>query len=401
MHSQSKQQLIPLYLIIFIGFFGYALTIALFIPMLLDKGYDLLSAATSTATRTTISGFLLGMYPLGQFIGSPIIGKLSDHYGRKKILLTSMVLCIIGFISIGISIEIHNVILLFISCFFTGLCESNMAIAQAVISDLSQNNLEKTKLIAYAFSACSLGYVCGPLFGGLSASSHDYYLPFYLTAVSILPLLIWIKSSMKETKHITLKIKLNIFESITSMRTIFTNKKLRLIYLVNFIIFFAIQGLYRVAPMYIVDTWNPSLHTYTTIISFVSLICLLANIFLTGRLSKKFKAKNLLIALLAFSAIFTLSIVTPKNFNWIWLTYGLAAIPTIIALTTTTTWLSNQASDNEQGQVLGNNQALLVLGEALSAGAGGLIAAINISLPIIVMACLLLLAVLVISTKKS
>src|SRR5215216_3053150 len=150
---KNFQDLLPLYAVICLGYLGYSLTLTLFIPMLLDTNFNLLARTSPTSLRMTVSGFLLAMYPLGQFFGSPVIGKLSDHYGRKKILLLSLLMCIIGFISIGISIQFHNLILLFISAFFTGLCESNMAISQSVIADKFQNSAEKTKYLGYAYSA--------------------------------------------------------------------------------------------------------------------------------------------------------------------------------------------------------------------------------------------------------
>ena len=95
--------------------------------------------------------------------------------------------------------------------------------------------------------------------------------------------------------------------------------------------------------------------------------------------------------LLFVGAIGVWLIAIPRDFSWIWLTYGFAVIPTVLALSTCTSWLSNQVPAAEQGQVLGNNQALLVLGEALSAALGGLLAAIHISLPIVVTGAILLL----------
>lgn len=68
-----------------------------------------------------------------------------------------------------------------------------------------------------------------------------------------------------------------------------------------------------------------------------------------------------------------------------------------MALPTCTTWLSEKVSSNEQGQVLGNNQALLVLGESTSAAIGGLIAAIWIPLPIILVDVILLVTGMVIA----
>lgn len=191
-HMIRLRELMPLYSVIFLGFLGYALTITLFIPMLLDKSFTLLPADATTSLRAMLSGLLLAMYPLGQFFGSPIIGNLSDHFGRKKVLLLSLLACALGFAAMALSIQFHQVDLLFISSFLTGLCESNMAISQSVIVDRSQSVAQKTKLIGYAYSACSLGYVVGPLLGGAGGSILNYSAPFWITALGVLCITIWI-----------------------------------------------------------------------------------------------------------------------------------------------------------------------------------------------------------------
>jgi len=390
----------PLYAVIFLGFFGYALTIALFIPMLMNKSFAILPLTASTSLRAATAGMLLAMYPLGQFIGSPIIGKLSDYYGRKKILMLSLFACLLGFVGIALSIQYHQLGLLFVCCLLTGLCESNMAIAQSVIVDNCQDPAQKTQLIGYAYSACSLGYVIGPLVGGFAATAWGYNNPFWITAMGVLLLMLWLVFSFKDSYEPHQQIPIQFIATITAIKTIFHQPKLYRIYFINFLIFFAVQGLYRVIPLYVVDEWNPALHIYTLLISFVSMLCLLANLFIMGRLAHKFTTQKLLSGLLLFGGLVVIVIVIPIHFSWIWLTYGLAVIPTVMALTTCTTWLSNQVPPEQQGQVLGNNQALLVLGEASSAAIGGLIAAMMIPLPIVLMGIILLITSFVVWRTK-
>ncbi len=108
---------------------------------------------------------------------------------------------------------------------------------------------------------------------------------------------------------------------------------------------------------------------------------------------------KLLSSLLLLGGLLVIMIIIPKHFSWIWLVYGLAVIPTVMALPTCTAWLSHHVTAKEQGQALGNNQALLVLGEASSAAMGGIIAAINISLPILLMGIILLIAGIIVLLK--
>lgn len=389
----SIRYLLPLYAVIFLGFFGYALTIALFIPMIADGNLNLLPQNTSTSLRAAISGFLLAAYPLGQFLGSPIIGKLSDHYGRKKILMLSLCACLIGFSTIALSIAYQQLPLLFLSCFLTGLVESNMSISQSVIADYCEDATQKIKLIGYAFSACSLGYITGPLVGGIGAAQYGYGAPFWITAVGVLGLILWVQFGFKEISVARLSKTMHLWEALTAFKTIFTHRKLRRLYLLNFLIFFSVQGLYRVVPLYVQNEWHPNLQTFTLLIAVISLLCLLANMFVMGWAAKRFKTEHLLRGLLFIGGISTIVIVFPQHFSWIWLTYGIAVLPTVMLLTTCTSWLSDHATREEQGQVLGNNQALLVLGESLSAAVGGLIAAIMIPLPVVVMGSILLLMI--------
>jgi DHA1 family tetracycline resistance protein-like MFS transporter len=87
--STDIRPLLPIYLVIFVAFIGYAMMVNFFVPLLMhDHGF--LSPTASTAQRTTAVGILLAIYPLGQFFGSPILGALSDRYGRKPILLASL-----------------------------------------------------------------------------------------------------------------------------------------------------------------------------------------------------------------------------------------------------------------------------------------------------------------------
>ena len=65
--------------------------ITVFTPMILGNDNGMLAADSSTSERTLVLGALLALYPLGQFFGAPIVGSLSDRFGRKRVLLVSLV----------------------------------------------------------------------------------------------------------------------------------------------------------------------------------------------------------------------------------------------------------------------------------------------------------------------
>jgi len=128
-----------------------------------DTGF--FDKSVPTATRAIYGGILLALYPLGQFIGAPVIGSLADKFGRKRVLAISLVFTIFFYIIIAYSIDIRFLWLLMGACFFAGLTESNVAICQSAIADISTED-DRGRLFSYLYTSMSLGYFVGPLAGG-------------------------------------------------------------------------------------------------------------------------------------------------------------------------------------------------------------------------------------------
>ncbi|HZA89104.1 MAG TPA: hypothetical protein VE401_02630 [Solirubrobacterales bacterium] len=86
----ALSRVFPLYLVVFIGFVGYSLMITVFTPLVIGGGGRLLPASSSTSERTVVLGVLLALYPLAQFLAAPVLGALSERFGRRRVLLVSL-----------------------------------------------------------------------------------------------------------------------------------------------------------------------------------------------------------------------------------------------------------------------------------------------------------------------
>src|SRR5690348_1280438 len=115
------KKIMPIFLVVLIDLLG----LTIIIPLLP------LYAATFGADPTTI-GLLGASYPVMQFIGAPILGRLSDRWGRKPVLIASQIGTLIGFLMLGFA---NSLLLLFLSRLMDGLSGANISTAQAMIAD--------------------------------------------------------------------------------------------------------------------------------------------------------------------------------------------------------------------------------------------------------------------------
>src|SRR5919202_6320823 len=110
------RSLLPLYLVVFVAFLGYSLMIAVFTPMILNNDNGMLPATSTTSQRTIVLGVLLALYPLGRFVGSPILGALSDRFGRRPVLIASLTATAALYAAIAAALAIQSLALLMVAC---------------------------------------------------------------------------------------------------------------------------------------------------------------------------------------------------------------------------------------------------------------------------------------------
>jgi len=180
------KRILPIIVIVFVDLLG----LSIIIPLLP------LYAARYSATPIII-GILQATYPMMQFVGAPILGRLSDRYGRKPVLVVSQIGTFAGFILLGFA---NTLFLLFVSRIIDGLSGANMATAQAAIADSTteKNRTQGLGLLGAAFGA---GFVFGPIiaFIVLLASGQNYqavaFTAAFFSLVSIFLTSFWFKET--------------------------------------------------------------------------------------------------------------------------------------------------------------------------------------------------------------
>lgn len=369
------RRVFPVLVVLFLGYLGFSLALPLFPPLFLDPAHPFLPKALSTDMRRVLLGFLFAMYPFGQFIGAPLLGKLSDKYGRKPLLLISLLIVIPAYIGSAFAVSYALPALLFISRFFSGLFEGNIVIAQASIADISENTHAKTKHFGWLVSLSSSAFFFGPLIGGKLADSKivswfHYDTPFWCAALLTLIGFGVVWTLFRETHPPDHEIEVSVKGMARSFTQGFGIKKLRRLYTANSFIFLAMFFFLNFFSAYLVNRFNFSfsrlgkVNAYLAIPFTVAPMCFgIFSKWWTSRQSMRFGALCICISFLVFvmprSPWMLLLTLLPVGF---FLSMGFA-FPAIM--------VSDRVGKQTQGLALGTNQALLVFSEALTAIIGG------------------------------
>ncbi len=132
-------------------------------------------------------GLLFSIYSACQFVASPILGVISDRYGRRPVLVFSQLGSALGYLLLGLVMSVHwgnphyALLLIYISRLIDGISGGNISTAQAYISDVTtrENRARGMGVIGAAFGA---GFALGPAFGALLVIFHPS-LPGYFAAL--------------------------------------------------------------------------------------------------------------------------------------------------------------------------------------------------------------------------
>src|SRR5512141_2781955 len=190
--------ILPVLVIVLVDLMGLSIIIPL-LPLF---------AARFGATPLVV-GILQATYPMMQFIGAPILGRLSDRFGRKPILVISQLGTFAGFILLGFA---NTLWLLFLSRIIDGLSGANISTAQAAIAD-STSEKTRTQGLGLIGAAFGIGFILGPIVAYivLAASGGDYRAVALTAAafslVSILMTTFWFQETHQDEARTTTPIR--------------------------------------------------------------------------------------------------------------------------------------------------------------------------------------------------
>ncbi len=340
-------------LFIFITILVDVIGIGIIIPIIPDLIMELTGEGVHTAVIYGM--WLTTAYAGMQFLFSPVLGEISDQYGRRPILLMAL---------LGLSIDylIHawapTITWLFLGRFLAGITGASFTVASAYIADVStkENKAKNFGLIGAAFG---LGFIIGPGIGGFFGEI-DIRLPFYiaagLTFANFLFGWFFVPESLAPENRRPLEFKKMMpGVSLVNLRSY---KGVLLLILAFFLANLAGQALPSTWSYYGIERYNWSPKEIGISLMVVGLLVAIVQGFLVGVVVRKFGKRNAITIGFLFWTIgmFLFSMATEPWMLYAFLIpYALGGVagPTVQGV------ISNQVSEKEQGNLQGAITSLL------------------------------------------
>lgn len=323
------------------------------------------------------NGLLFSMYSICQFISTPIIGRMSDKYGRRPLLLISIIGTAISFFMTAFA---PNVAFLFIARALDGLTAGNIPVVFAVISDTTKPE-QRAKAFGVIGAAFNFGFIFGPAIAAITVGYH-MGIPFIIAGViTTLAALLTYFYLPETNQHMNEVRSGKLFDVPLLWRTLF-DKNVGIIFILSllFMMAFSAAIIYGFQPftlgiLKITESQNALIFTVFGIIGLIS------QTFLVGRISKKLGVKKAFSSSLLLIAISFVIMFFSRSIGSFISALILLAFVNSIAQTLLPTILSQEADAKSQGSIMGLNASYQSIGMILGPILAGIIATIAIPLP--------------------
>lgn len=401
--GSDKKQLWIILVIIFIGFLGVSMPYLIFPALFLNPAYSVSLGDWSSSNHAILLGITLASYPLGQFIGSPILGALSDHYGRRRLLSGSLLCAALCNLCTGLALEWGQLVLVIASRFVAGLMEGNIAIARAMAADLK--SISKHTTFGKINAVISIAFLFGPLFGGLLVDNTLFpsvtnSTPFYL--ISFLFVFLSVSSAMMlRADHSVFETSFEIeikkiwqhFNLIKKMSILFKNRQARFLIIASTFFSVAMDIFFEFGPVHLTAMWL--LGPFQLVI-YNSILCVgiaLGSSGIVSFIATRYSSRFGIIVSMGMLAIVLLAIALVGVPLYMMILFGLSGLCIGLGSTLITVNISDSVSDAIQGAVMGVQLSLRVLGDAVICLLGGVLLLFSSDLILIIAAAVLAITV--------
>ena len=379
----KNKTIVTIFCTVFIDLLGIGILIPVIPQLFANPGSEffLLPLGVSVKTGYILLGLLLAVYPIGQFLATPILGQLSDKYGRKKILALSLFGTAVSYIVFAYAIITKDIPLLFAARFFDGLTGGNISVAQAMIADIStkENRAKNFGMLGAAFG---LGFIFGPYLGGrlsdpLTVSWFTAATPFYFAGILAFINMLSVLFLLKETnKHMHMHdYRMNIVKSLSNIGRAIKMKGVNIIFLTNFFFFGGFTFFTSFFAVYLINKFHFTQGQIGDFFAYVGIWSVFTQAVVTRHVAKRFSQEKVLRFTVFASGLLVLAYFLPQHAWEVLLVPPFFSFASGLTMANLSALLSRSAPPHLQGEILGINASVQALAQSIPAILSGFIAA--------------------------
>ena len=402
----ASNPLFVVFFTVFVDLLGFGILIPV-IPLLLANPaspYFLLPAGMTVKQGYIILGFLTAIFPLMQFFATPILGQLSDKFGRKKILAISLAGTSLSYVIFALGIMTRNIPLLFAARAFDGITGGNISVAQAAIADVTTpaNRAKNFGLIGAAFG---LGFILGPYIGGkLSDPSilswFSATTPFWFAAIlSFLNVLSVIFLFPETLKNLQSHVIIKWDRAIKNVVHAYAYKELRTIFVTIFLLNGGFTFFTTFFSVFLINKFHFNQGNIGDFFSYVGIWIAFTQAVITRQVTKRFGESDILKFSLLGTGLTIFLFFFPTHWWGLLLITPFFAMFNGLTMANITALVSRSVGPEVQGEVMGISTSVQALAQAIPPILSGYIAAsLTAEAPIFVSGVVIVLSGLVFIT---
>lgn len=386
--DKSILSMLPLFLVLFIDGMGLGLLFPIINTILIEPNAGFLAEGTSEVLRNFYYGLTIGIFMICWFFGAAILGDLSDTIGRKKSLMICLIGAFLGYSLSAIAIMCHSFWTLILGRMIAGFTAGSQPIAQAAIIDVSSDE-RKSRNIGFILLSISLGFVFGPIFGGLLSnpalvSWFSFTVPMYFAAAISLFNAVILALMFEETlATVKQPVRIRWHHSISIFISAFKHPGITRYSVVLLVMIFGWSNYFTFIPLYLLQTWHYSAMQNSFFLAVMGLGFSVGCGYVVELFTKRCNFDNIVIGGLAITASQVLIFLISDQEWVLWVTTFIIGVSLSVAYSVLLTIFSNQVDNNEQGWVMGVTGSIMALCFGVSSIFTGLVAHVGAILPML------------------
>lgn len=380
---------------IFIDVLGIGILIPVLPLLVLPGPEQVIPASWSITSGFIVLGWLTAIYPLMQFIATPILGQLSDKYGRKKVLSFSLLGTAIGYVLFAIGVITQNLPLLFFARALDGVTGGNLSVAQAVIADVSPPE-KRTRNFGLIGAMFGLGFVLGPYIGAkLASPGINFYglfntpswfnaaTPFWFTAGLSLINVLLVVFRLPETLKVRNKLlNLHPAQAFKNIMKAATYPGLRVVFPSVFLYWGGFTFFTTFFQVLLIQKLGFVQNNVGDYFAFIGICIAVTQGAITPFVARYFKNYQVLRVSMVGTGLSLFALLFAHNTTQLLLVTPFFAMFNGLTIANLASLVSNSVGDDIQGEVLGINASVQALAQAIPAAMTGYIASVGINTPV-------------------